>query len=500
MTKRQLFSKLWLWHSAFALLALLGCVPILWPQVFLPDAWEARIISYSGVLVLGAGLASLLLLLGSSFLLLLRLNNLRTLGQLLVWGGIWSLAGLIFGIFAWVANVPRPGAETTTADPIQRTDTLYNPEDHLTGPRSLVIPISLDSAPRSTISPAPHLLLLEKEHPELLHRYITSSPRWAIYTTDDTFYAKPGHVVMVPPTSGGIPGLVHVAFRRLVEGEPLPADYTRVKPGDPMPAAREGSEQVADLAVDLGQDYYLLLAWRGTSHTDTAHRALNAALSAVDSLVQPLAESPDPATLDSLLNGQSSTAGSTPELRLCQPPAQYGTYQAEIYANPQEAGSLVLRIEDLETHTTLRIFTSQARFSDNADELFRHDIPGALSDFIRSQSHVGLPGLLPTQAPFFVVRLGESHQFFGVALEVTFSPASKLKPSRVLLRRNYRVQAYETHGTPPHPAPTTTPEVKTPPAAPAAAEAPTPAHPEPTAAQAAEPRPTPTTAPHSTPC
>lgn len=444
MKRPNLISSLWIWHSLLCALCLLACVPILWPQVFLPDAWESAAIHYAGIVVLLSFCLSLLLVLAATFLMLLRLRNLRALGHTLCWAALWGLAFLLFALLARVADVPAPGAEKLAAEPIQRTDTLYTADAPLTGPNALLLIINPERYSTETIHAIPHLTRLEAEHAELLQLYIDTSTRWAAYTTDDTFYTKPGHVVMTPPmVNGGIHGLVHVAFRRLVEGEPLPTGYTIVKPGDPMPRTPEGQEQVADLAVDLGRNHYLLLAWRGTSHADTAHRAMNAAIATVDAMLQPLADAPTPHTMQQLLVGKLNISSATPELLLSQPPSQYGTYQAEIYANPGEPGTLMLRVEDLSTGETLRLFTCQAYYSADPSEQFRHDIPGMLPEEMRSSSFGHVPDLLPEKAPLFIMRRGEAHQFFGVALEVYFTPIGTAKPRRILLRRCYRVQAYD---------------------------------------------------------
>lgn len=443
--QRPLFSRPWVWHSLCCLIALLSCVPILWPQVYLPDAYEQAAISYAGALLLGSFLLSLTLIIVSSLIMLLRMRNLRALGQIIAWGAQWVAAAVIFGLLAYIANIPQPDAAEAFSLPSQKKDQLHQPNDQLTGPESLVISISPERFSPDVVQKIPHLSLLETKHAQLLAEYIDKSPRWALYTTDDTFYTKPGHMVMIPPTTGGTPGLVHVAFRRLVEGEPLPVGYTIVQPGDPMPATPEGSEQVPDLALDLGRNHYLLLAWRGTSHTETAHRALNAAIASVDAMLEPLANAPEPATVQKMIIGKRNIYASTPEILLSQPPAQYGAYQAEIYVNPGEPGTLILRIAEMETDTTLRLFSCPALFSTNPNELFRHDIPGSIPEQMLASSFGHIPGLLPEKSPVFAICRGEPHQFFGVMFEVIFNPAttSKSRRARVLLRRHYRVQASE---------------------------------------------------------
>ena len=444
--KKHPLRTFWFWHSLCCLLALVSCVIILWPQVYLPDAWEQRIISYAGVALLGSLGGSLLLLGLTTVAQLLHLHYRKALVQALGWGAQWALCAGVFVALAWLANVPVPKPGVAEAEPIQPADTpALAPNDMLTGPAALfmVIPHELFSAMDvAKVASAPHLTTLEEKHSALLESYLSRSPRWALYMDDDTFYSKPGHMVMTPEGSGsGIQGLVHVAFRHLAEGAPIPSGYTVVKPGDPMPTHPEGNEQVDDLAVDLGLNHYLLLAWRGTSHTETAYRALNAALTTVDDMVRPLAEQPTQSTLQYLLTGKRSLMADTPTMLLSQPPAQYGTYQAELYVNPGEPGTLLLRIADAESNAPLRIFHCPAQYSDNPAELFRHDIP----DSTRSNASLlhDIRGLLPEKAPLFAIKPGEAHQFFDVVFELWFQPAAPLKQRRMLLRRIYRVQAYE---------------------------------------------------------
>lgn len=479
MKRPYLLSTLWIWHSLCCLAAVLSCVVLLWPQVYLPDAYEKQIISYAGTIALCSLLGSLLLLAITAFIMLLRLHYRQALGQALSWVGQWVAVGAIFTALAYLADVPVPKLKIAAhpdAPPQEEEESALQPSDILTGPDALFILIPQErfaGTATDTVEQTPHLTLLEKEHSKLLELYLAKSPRWTLYMDDDTFYTKPGHVVMSPPGTGsGIQGLVHVAFRHLVEGDPVPAGYTIVKPGAPMPARPEGSEQVADLAVDLGKNHYLLLAWRGTSHTETAHRALNSAIATVDALLQPLAESPSPDTVHRLLEGKRNMVAEEPNLLLCQPPSQYGAYQAEVYVNPGEAGTLILRIADRKSGATLRFLYCPALYSANPGELFRHDIPGSISSHHSSMPRqhsplVGhIPGLLPEKAPLFAIKQGEAHQFFDVVIEVWFQPASGHKLRRKLLSRIYRVQACEAptlpelkpHEEPSADAPSTTKE------------------------------------------
>ncbi len=446
---KRLFLSRWKLHSTCALLCLLACIPTLWPRLPLADE-ETRLTSYAGMLLLGAFSLSFCMMLLVEVHLLLRLRNKKAIVYMLSWGCQWALAFGIFVLMAIAADVP-PLPVPAASQPIQESDTLHRPSEELTGPAALVIRIDPENYSSVEVQATPYLRLLEEEHEAVLTAFLEASPRWAA-KADDTFYSRPGHVVMVPPVTGGTPGLVHVCFRRLVEGEPLPQGYRVVKSGAPFPRTSAAQEQVADLALDLGRNHYLLLAWRGTSHEETAHKALNAAIAAVDSRMQELADSPTPQTAAALNKGKPSMTGHTPELRLCEPPAQYGAYQAEIYANPHEPGTLLVYIRDLESNRTLRILNCPAQYSDNADELFRHDLPGSVPPWMRDGSFSGAQHLLEPSVPLFAIKEGEPHRYFGVAFEVRFKPIDPRRPSRLILRRCYKVEAYEK-AAPADPAP-----------------------------------------------
>ena len=453
--KNALILKPWFWHSLCCLAALICCVPVLWAES-LPHEWKEDAMVYGGLGISVSCLLSLALIVVTSVHKLLRLRNLSAMAHALVWVAQWFCTWLLFVMLAFLANVPLPsdGHVDTKAGADLRA-----PKDHLTGPGALVIAIDLTHADTDKVADTPNISLLSSsQSPEqqpgtrtarLLDAYITASPRWSVYTEDDTFYTKPGHVVMLPNSEGKKPGIMHVAFRRVSHGSALPEGYVCVKPGDPLPTSPEGIAPVTDVAIDLEGDYYLLLAWRGVSQKDVIHHAINASITTVDSLLQPLADAVKQhkssneleSALEDMLEGKRNLTAAHPELLICEPPTQYGAYQAEVYVNPGEPGRVILKLIDEETNTTLRSFDIQARFSDNPNELFRHDVPGDAGAAVYFDA---TPGLIPRNAQLFAVREGTPHEFFGVAAEVTFRPSSHLKPQRVLIpKRYYRMQACE---------------------------------------------------------
>lgn len=426
-------------HVFCALAALLCCIPALFPEVC-PEDWATAIRFYAGSGFMTAFIASCSFMVLAGLIHLIRLNNVKAFGQLLRWGVIWGADFGLFVLIALAADVGSPDDEGDT-QPIQVTDTLFQAHDPLTGPESLTIPLETEHQGTERVAAVPNLNKLESEHPELLRDYLERSPRWQSKLNDDTFYSKPGHLVMVPPTAAGTPGLVHVSFRFLTEGAPLPEGFTVLRPGDAFPEETPDARHAqTDFAIDLGRHHYLLLAWRGTAHAETARKALNAAISAIDERMQPLAEQPTPATVEHLLRGRESYAGSTPEIRLAELPGQAGAYQAEVYANPGEAGTLLFFVRRMEDGQTLRLFHCPAKFSTNKEELFRHNFPCDVPAWQRKSYADRIGGFLPEDSPVFIVDTGSEHRYFGAALEVWFKPADSHRARVRLLRRCYRMQ------------------------------------------------------------
>lgn len=428
-------------HILCAIIAILGCLPILFPEVC-PKEYQDATVHYAGWMVWGAICLSGLLMGIAAFVHMLRLRNVRAFWLFLTWMSTWGIATIAFVFIAILADIPLPVSEQETT-PIQTTTELHPAADALSGPTSLVLPIDTTNQQINTIEEVPHLQFLEKEHRDILNEYLSGAPRWCSAGEDDLFYSKPGHVVMIPPSTGGTPGLVHVSFRRLYEGDPLPGGYTFVKPGDPMPLDDDKQTRIPDLAIDLGGQHFLLVVWRGADHEETAGKAINAAIAETDERLRALAESPDRETMKRMITGKDSYPGSTPELRLMEPPSQEGTYQAEIYANPGEPGTILLYIKEQESDRTLRLLNCPARYSNNPNEQFRHDIPGSVPLWLRNTFRNSLDTIFPEGTPLFIIRKSSGHQYFGAAFEVWFTPSDTSKPSRLLLRRCYKVQGYE---------------------------------------------------------
>lgn len=443
---REIFKKYllspWRVHLICCVVSILAGIFIIWPRTA-PRAWRLEAGDYAGIIISAAFLLSLGLLILVGAWLLLRLRNAKALLMVLSWIGLWSGTTVLYMGLAVIANPPPP-MEKELPQPIQQSDTLHIPHDYLVGPDALLLPITPENYTADKIVQTPALSQLEQENQDILQRYISTAPRWAHSSTLDTFYTKPGHVVLEPPASlKGTPGHIHVAFRTLAEGEPVPAGYTVVRPGGDFPAVTEENAQIPDLALDLGGSHYLLLAWRGAAHKETAFKAINAAISAIDARFHPLANNPSAETIDKMIEGKPGTLGSTPEMRLCEPPAQYGAYQAELFLNPGEEGTILLIIKDLEKGKTLQVLNCPALYSNNENELFRHDIPGSMPEWMRTSQFRSTDNVLFPGTPLFIIRKGESHHYFGAAFEVWFSPAGNPGQRKLIMRRCYKVQACE---------------------------------------------------------
>lgn len=439
----KVLSHIWVLHLLCCILALLSCIPLLWPETSAPFSLPIPV-AHVGSLILGAILCSLLGMIISCVHFLLKLSNLKAIWQICSWGALWGASALVFVQMSIEANIPSPYQDKQT-EPIQQSDTLHQPNEKLTGPASLIIPVDPEPYSDELLVNAPNLLKLEKEHEEILADFLNQSPRWAFADKSDTFYTRPGHVILAPPATGGIPGSVHAAFRTIAEGEPMPAGFRAVQPGAPFPESEDGKDDIPDIALELSGKHYLLLAWRGTKHRQTAHKAINAAIATIDDQLQRLAEEPTRQTIDLLCTGHLKHRGSAPELRLCEPSNQYGIYQAEVYANPGRAGTLLLVIRQQGNEgKMLRLFSFPARYSSNPEEIFRHDIPGAIEPWMRDATISETATLFHPRAPYFAIACGQSHHYFGVSVELQFSPSgSNGATTETLLRRHYKVQAYD---------------------------------------------------------
>ena len=384
-------------------------------------------------------------LLSTAVYYFLKLKNLRALWQILSCCTIWLIGVLLFMRIAVEADPPSPYLTEKAINTKQEQEAPQKATDTLLGPMALMHSISPRQDEPQLLAATPNLLRLEQEYPELLENYLKLAPKWNYTANDDTFYSKPGHIVMVSDATPDMPGIVHVAMRAISAGTSLPQGYTVIRPGEPLPEPTEpNKDEVPDLALELGGKRYLLLAWRGPGNKTHAFNAINAAISAIDAQFAALSKSPTTASMAHLLAGTDRIPGTSPELRFAQVPSQMGIYQAELYANPGQSGTLMMVIRDKKTGHPLRIFSQKAKYSDNKNELYRHDISPAMEAAYRRLQANNAADSIPEKAPFFYIKTGDSLSYFDITIEVFFSPANRSTHNRVLLLKNhYAVRPYE---------------------------------------------------------
>lgn len=443
------FTNVWLltpWKMSCILCAtaLIACLPIFFPLSEETDT-QNTIRSVCGWFILLSFVFSCAQVIYSSVHFFLKLQNLRAIGQIGAYVTVWGTGAIIFSQLAIEADMPHPYTTEVTRKS-EKKGIMFSPKEQLLGPSALCSSLTITAADEhcQTVQVAPNLLALEKDNPEIFAQYLATAPKWS-QVADDTFYSKAGHVVLTTPSNGGIPGTVHVAFRTVSAGEALPNGYLLIAPGAPLPQAEESDKtQIPDLALDLGGKRYLLLAWRGASNREKAYAAINAAIREVDTQFAPLANNPTPQQIQTLIRGNEIIYGTEPKLLLAEPNSQFGIYQAEIYANPGREGTIMLVIRDRKTKQPLRIFSREARYSGNKEQLFRHDIPLSLNDNESGRGNDAPTDGFEENGLFFAIKLGESHHYFEVTAEVRFSPAGSVgEETELLLERNYNVQAYE---------------------------------------------------------
>ncbi|MCQ2353158.1 MAG: hypothetical protein MJ033_06740 [Victivallaceae bacterium] len=117
---------------------------------------------------------------------------------------------------------------------------------------------------------------------------------------------------------------------------------------------------------------------------------------------------------------ENAVTSGTPELALS---GCHGDYAATIFCNPGEAGDLYLKAFEITGNTPLsadhlrRTATERTGYSADPGELFFAQIP-------------------------FRIYEGDWGQFYGVRLEVWFSPEDKSSPDRKLLEKNFKIEGW----------------------------------------------------------
>lgn len=458
-------------HIICAVTSIISILPILFPEV-MPQNMQAPVCQVAGtIFLISVGISTGMMAI-ATITHIFKLSNTRAFWQFLAWGGTWFAAWLVFCLIAMVADVAPPPTEEEQQ---QQLAPLCQPNDVLLGPNSLIIPIEPADQPTNTIIKAKALNnLAQKYDGYALRAYLEKSLRWAGYTnhTRRAFYAHPGHVVMVPPVSGDIPGTVHASFLQSIQGEQIPTNFTKIHAGSPLPLSSDGKTPVTDIALHLGDQHYLLLAWRGASNRQTVTAALNAAIANIDNRLAPLSvllksftppktedenaiEEALAHTLAPLINTMTSGKrfydGDTPDFNLKALPTIMGTYQAELYANPREAGTIEIVFTEQDSQKHCLTCRFPALYDKNPKVLLRHDIPGSVQEWVYNNKDINIPQ--GTQSNFFVLAHAQDNKQFHAIVEVWFIPKNIAKPKKLLLNKRYNVRHY-LNVTPEKKAPT----------------------------------------------
>ncbi|MFI3243249.1 MAG: hypothetical protein R3Y56_03230 [Akkermansia sp.] len=430
----QFIQSRWMPHALCALLLLLSTVPMLWQGIATP-----QIISFAGYLFVISFASSCVLAVSLIVYELLHLQNREAILRILYFFAVWVFAASLTLLLTYRAKVPMDKELIEKAPELDIK--VYDANEQLYGESGLVIPIQLGDEVFTHLLDSPNLILLEENHPDIIEHYLQQSPRWRTYASD-TFYAQLGHVELTIKDKDGNPrGLVHAAFRAITEGEEMPHGYTPVKPGDKLPRFEDADEEqnIPDLAIDLGGDYFLLIAWRGIKDRTLALQSINESIRYIDSSFDILAKNPSMEQVQQLLHNKQSFTLQEADLLLSEPPSQYGTYQAEILANPQEAGQLILLIKEAKSQQVLRVISCYAQYSENEQEYFLHEIPADLPNWLGRQAWASGKLVLEPGIPLFTIKRGDSGQTFEVDFELLFAPADITKEHRNILKKRYRV-------------------------------------------------------------
>ncbi len=441
---RHALCSYWLIHTLLGSLSLLMTLPMLWTG-FLPHS----VVEICGYVLLGSVGISILWLIVSLIITALKIRNMELFARLFSFISVWACFLGLFSIFAYVAELDE--VHIAQAHTTKQAIPVHMPEERLMGDSALQLYYHLEDSDEDetiNIENTPSLTLLSTEHPLLLHQYIERSPRWK-HPMSDQFYAELGHVVLTDaddPT--GSQGSVHASFRRLIEGENIPSGYSTAKPGDPYPkydARESGSKNdIPDIALDLGGDYILLLAWRGRKEDRPhAYQAMNAAIRAINEQFERLSKQVTANGKTAPSHSSVSHRGTEPEIRLNSPPSQYGCYQAEIYANPNQNGFLSLIVKDVESGKELRTIGFRSLYSFDDQELFRHEIPQSLPIWMRKDEWIPSSDPEKKDIPLFTIEASDELRSFLVDFELWFSPYGSQQEPRLLTTKRYRIQSFQ---------------------------------------------------------
>ena len=121
------------------------------------------------------------------------------------------------------------------------------------------------------------------------------------------------------------------------------------------------------------------------------------------------ADNPGADAIHRLAEGKRNIIGNKPGFSLCEPPGQFGAYQAEIYVNPGEKGNLFLRIFSRDRSLGIdKQMTLPALFSENREELAAINAAASSSAGEEAVDALVMLGYTKTEAASAVGRLDQS--------------------------------------------------------------------------------------------
>ena len=288
----------------------------------------------------------------------------------------------------------------------------------------------------------PSFARLARENRDILLRYLSAHPGWRVFAERGSLYAT--RIMMkhgdwdyplngffsdfdYPITAEGRKPRYQV---RLTIGFPDPwwnrdPRPTRLAPGEAKGAVL--SQGMASSKDAMYKSHVIISAENACIEVDEesagrGRRLTKALLRLLEEELRPLAESPTPATIASILPPSAILHGEAPDIFL-KDGMQGGIYSVRILANPGEPGLVYLKAFEVTNGTPL----SQGR------------LPGTSSLRLGWSDN---PGELYSGTTEITIYEGNWGQFYAARFELWFKPDSGA-PERKLAEKVFRIQGWQ---------------------------------------------------------
>jgi hypothetical protein len=260
------------------------------------------------------------------------------------------------------------------------------------------------------------LLSLQKNAPDILQRYLATSPAWRVYEEFGRRYAtrrwtigQGDHATLALGFSGYLPGGLQGGDRRATHVRPGATAKVLITAADQWRYSRCVMESTG-LAVEIAE-------WSATNE----RRLTKAILAGLEAELRPLAAAPNQATLLRILPAGSIRRGA-PSLELARA-GESGIYRTELWVHAGEPGCVYLKAFEV-THGT----------------------PLA-TDFLKKDSNAWIgwsddPAELFYSTAKIVIGEGDPGKPYAARFEVWFAPASG-RPRRKLLEKVFKITGYK---------------------------------------------------------